>query len=66
MTVLRCVAFPARHPRACRSAERPVRIGRDSLPDTPHQVKVERDIVNGVVDHGGDLVVDVEVPQIGA
>src|SRR5438045_1281653 len=40
------------------------RIGRDSLPDLPHEVKVKPDVMNGVVDQCRDLSADIQVTQI--
>jgi hypothetical protein len=38
----------------------------DSLPDTPHGVKVKVEVVNGVERRGRHLPRDVEMPQVRA
>src|SRR2546425_10873966 len=59
------VNFAAHDPREERIAKSLQRVGRDRLPNTPHQVKVKRDVVDGVVNHGRDLAGDVEVSKVG-
>src|SRR6266542_566941 len=59
------VNFAAHDPREKRIAKSLQRVGRDRLPNPPHQVKVKRDVVDGVVNHGRDLAGDVEVTEIG-
>src|SRR5437764_9922350 len=60
------VNFAAHDPREERIAKSLQRVGRDRLPNTPHQVKVKRDVVDGVVNHGRDFAGDVEVSKVGS
>jgi hypothetical protein len=36
------------------------------MPDTPHSVKVETQVVDGIEDLRQDLVRGIDVPQVGA
>src|SRR5216684_7228066 len=60
------VYFAAHDPREERIAKSLQRLGRDRVPNTSHQVKVKRNIMDGVIDHCRYFAVHVEMPQVGA